>query len=142
MEVLASVLCGQGMPGPLVPGSSVLRRKYLGHISTEAPIFKASGDFLSLLSFRPCLLPSMSGPGEIELWPWEGGASGEAGPVENPSPNERGPRGQRPSISSHPASAMLVHRGQASGCPERGVLSKNVGRHLWGLHRPRDTPGA
>ena len=94
MEVLASVLCGQGMPGPLVPGSSVLRRKYLGHISTEAPIFKASGDFLSLLSFRPCLLPSMSGPGEIELWPWEGGASGEAGPVENPSPNERGPRGQ------------------------------------------------
>ena len=132
---------GQGAPGPLVPGTSVLRRKSLGHISTEAPIFKASGDFLSLLYFHPCLLPSVSGPGEIELWPWEGGVTGEAGPVENPSPNEGEPEGQRPSISSHPASAMSVHRGQASGRPEQGVLSKNVGHHLWGLQRPRDTPG-
>lgn len=48
--------------------------------------------------------------------------------------------GRDPPISSQPASAMLVHRGQASGCPERGVLSKNVGHHLWGLQRPRDTP--
>ena len=92
-------------------------------------------------SGHPCLLPSVSGPGEIELWPWEGGDTGEAGPVENPSPNEGEPEGQRPSVSSHPASAMSVHRGQASGRPEKGMLSKNVGHHLWGLQRPRDTPG-
>lgn len=83
----------------------------------------------------------MLGPGETELWPWEGGDSGEAGPLENPSENKRGPGGQRPSVSSHPTSAMSVHRGRASGCPERGVLSKNVGHHLWGLQRPRDRTG-
>ena len=68
MEVLASVLRGQGVPGRLVPGTSVLRRKHTGHISTEPPVFKVSGDFLSLLYFHPCRAPEKlsSGLGRAE----------------------------------------------------------------------------
>ena len=136
MEVLASVLCGQGVPGRLVPGTSVLRRKHTGHISTEPPVFKVSGDFLSLLYFHPCRAPEKlsSGLGRAETrekqaqWRTHLQMYGVlAG-------------GRDPSFPSHP-SATLVHRGQASGCPERGVLSENMGCHLWGLQRPRATLG-
>lgn len=102
-----------------------------GSFPTEAPIFKASRDFLSLLSsvhvyFHP-------------QGPWEKLSSG-FGRVWEPREKQAqwrplrmsGAGGRDPS-SSQPASAMLVHRGQASGCPERGVLSKNVGHHLVGV---------
>lgn len=137
MEVLASVLCGQGTPRRLVPGTSVLRRKHTEHISTEPPVFKVSGDFLSLLYFHPCWAPEKlsSGLGRAETqekqaqWRTHLRMSGVlAG-------------GRDPSFPQPPPSATSVHRRQASGCPERGVLSENVGCHLWGLQRPRDTLG-
>lgn len=141
MEVLASVLCGQGVPGRLVPGTSVLRRKHTGHISTEPPVFKVSGVFLSLLYFLPCRAPEKlsSGLGRAETWEkqaqWRTHLQ-MSGVLAG---------GRDPSFLLHPdptpPSGTSVHRGQASGCPERGVLSENVGCHMWGLQRPRDTLG-